>query len=247
MTGSQSCLVAKLSYYIDLTDQDAKLLTMLEKTENAHERGKIYAGGERVDNLYVVKAGWLFGATIMPDNRRQIVKVYHSGDIVGFPDIAFEHATIDIFAAEDVVLCPFPKTALEEIFRQSPRLTALMFTLALRDQVILLDHVRALGRMSAVEKMCYFLLDLLARLRITNRHIGNTIRMPLTQTEIGDALGLTNVYVSKTLARMEADNLIKRASSTIRMVDEARMADICDFVDRYKDLDTSWLPQDEQH
>ena len=240
---NNSCLVDKLSFYADLKESDHDLIRSFEQEERVVRPGPVYRGGDPVDYMYVVKQGWFFASTPVPDGRRQIVKVYHPGDIVGFPDIAFHHATIDLNAAEEAVLCPFPKNHLDSVFSQSPRLTALLFTLALRDQVILIDYIRALGRLSAIEKVAFFLLDTMARLRITNRLMTKTFRLPLRRSEIGDILGLTNVYVSKTFNRMERDGLIERATSTIRILDEARLVQQCDFVDRYKDLDTSWFPK----
>lgn len=243
MSSQRSCLVDKLSYYVRLGDGDLGLVRSLEKAEESYASGvDIYRGGDATKRLWVVKSGWLFSATDLPDGRRQIVRIHHPGDVIGFPDIAFENATTNLTAAEPVTLCPFPKKDLDVIFQQSPLLTALLFTLALRDQVVLIDHIRALGRMSAEEKVAFFLLDLAARLRIVNPGMSDTFRLPLNQSEIGDALGLTNVYVSRTFGMLERRGLVARSNGFVRLIDEAALAESCDFIDRYAGMDTSWFP-----
>ena len=119
-----------------------------------------------------------------------------------------------------------------------------MLTIALRDQVILIDTLKATGRMSARERVAYFLLDMLARLRVLRGAGLSTIDMPLSQTEIGDVVGLTNVYVSKTLGRLEEAGRIRREGSTVAIVEEDELAAMVDFRDRYATLDTSWFPHD---
>lgn len=242
-----SCLVAKLSYYTDLSEEDEGYLAMLEKDEQKFSASSVvYASEVRGQNLYVVKSGWLFSYIMLTDGRRQILKVYHPGDVIGFPDIAFDRTTSDLQAAGEVCLCPFPKKELDVIFSKSPRLTALLFSLSARDQVILLDLLRALGRMSAIERLAYFLLDTQAKLRVTCHDLTDTFRLPLTQTEIGDLLGLTNVYVSKSLGRLEEDGLIERKQNAVRILKEAELRRQVDFFDRYNTLDTSWFPQPGQ-
>jgi len=238
-----SCLVAKLSHYSHLSRSDRALLARLEENEEEHERGSEFLRhGDPVDHLYVVKAGWLYSYHDLPDGRRQITRIHHPGDVIGQADLPFRNVTGTTRACIDVCICPFPKTALDEVFATSPRLAALFYALSARDQVIYLDMLRAMGRMNARERMAHFLLDLLARLRVTNSMLTDTFRLPLTQSEIGDALGLTSVYVSKTLTAMEQIGDIKRVGVMIRIVEEARLAEACDFEDRYREMNTSWFP-----
>ena len=245
MTHRSSCLVRKLSHYVTISDIDQGRLERLEKSERVYSTGdEVFQGGDENKELYVVKYGWAFSYTDLPDGRRQIVKIHHPGDVIGFPDVALKHSTTTLRAIEEVCLCPFPKSALDEILRKSPRLSALLLSIALRDQVIFIDVLRAMGRMSAKERVSYMLLDLIARLRITNRDMTDTMRLPMTQGQIADYLGLTNVYISKTFLRMEQEGLIRRADDRLQILREDDLVELTDFHDRYDDMDTSWFPQD---
>ncbi len=245
MTASErSCLVQKLSHYVLLNDIDKGHLARLEREERSYPAHyDVRRVDDPVDELFVIKSGWIHSSVDMPDGRRQIVKLHHPGDIVGLHDIAFRHATTALRAVEPVCLCPFPKSELDEIFTEAPRLAALILMLSLRDNATFMDLVRAMGRMSARERMAYMLLELHARLAITDRAATDTIRMPLTQSEIGDLLGLTNVYVSRTLTSLEADGYIRRSTGHVRLLRPADMARMCDFQDRHTTLDTHWFPR----
>ena len=244
MSENESCLVSKLSNYIDLDQTDFDFLTTLEEEEEDFPpRHVVRAAGEESDYLYVVKSGWLFSDIELVDGRRQVVQVYNAGDIIGMPDIALHRSALNLHSITDVVLCPFPKQHLDKIITGSKRLSALLFTLSLRDQVIFTDKLRTLGRMNARERIAWFLLDIVHRLRITNRTMTDTFRLPMNQTEIGDAMGLTSVTVSKTMMQLQLDKLIDRRGGKIILCDENALREMCDYIDRYRDMDTSWFPE----
>ena len=239
----ESCLAENLSHYVDLGREDRRRLANLERSERHYDRAlDIHASGEQREHLFAVKKGWLYSYVDFADGRRQIVKVHTPGDLIGLPDLAYSHATTSLRTCGEAILCPFPKRDLTEIFEQSPRLAALLTTIAVRDQVILIDTLRAMGRMSARERIAYFLLDMLARLRVLAGPELTGFALPLSQTEIGDVIGLTNVYVSKTLGRLEEAGRIRRSAGHVEILEEAELRQLADFTDRYATLETSWFP-----
>ena len=242
---SESCLVRKLSHYTELGPNDRELLRRLEEDEVLHQKGaEIFREGERETRLFVVSDGWLTGSMTLPDGRRVVTRIYHPGDIIGFPDISLKESTTTLRSVESGSLCPFPRSRLDVIFRESPRLTALLFSLALREQVMFMDLLRANSRMSARERMAYLICDLRARMRITRTGPGAELRLPLSQSDIADHLGLTNVYVSRTLAALVSEGLVSRSESGLVILDEPRLIEMADYVDRHDRLDTSWFPAD---
>lgn len=241
---SNSCLVEKLSHYTALSEADTSYIAALEGEERHYARDtEILAQGDPNEHLFAVKKGWLYIYTDLPDGRRQIMRVLVPGDIVGFPDLAFTTCTTNLRAAEDTILCPFPKRKLDVILKTSPRMSALLLALANRELACMVDMMRVLGRMSAEERLSFFLLDIRARLQVTNKAMTDTFRMPLNQQEIGDALGLTHTYVSKSIRRMEDSGLIERQAGTVRLLKPDLMAERIGFEDRYSTLDTSWFPE----
>ena len=240
----ESCFVAKLSYYLDLNEEEEELLAALERTEMSYKRGKdVRRAGDQNDKFYTIKEGWAYSYTDLIDGRRQIVQVHIPGDLVGLPDLAFDTTTTTLHSATELVLCPMPKATLDDIFVKSPRLTALLFTMSNRDQVIFTELLRAIARMDARERMAHFLLQLASRLRVTNPEMRNAFRLPLSQRELGDALGLTNVYISKTIGRLEMEGLIARSNGKITLLEEEELSELCDFVNRFEDMDTDWFPR----
>ncbi len=160
-----SCLVAKLGRYAALADADAQMLAALEKDEREYRKDEIVVQcGTMVKELFVVKSGWLVSFSLLDDGRRQLLRLFYPGDIVDLSEIALVRARHDIKCLTPAVLCPFPKSGLEPLFTHSPRLTALLFSMTVRENSTLLDRIRAVGRFSAYERVCYMLLEIGMRL-----------------------------------------------------------------------------------
>lgn len=239
---TESCLFTKLSAYTTLSDSDKALLRVLEAEEREYRRDAIVRRiGQPVEEMFVVKSGWLTSFSILEDGRRQLLRLFYPGDIVDLSQVALDRAQHDIKCLTAAVLCPFPKSGLDDVFTRSPRLTALLFSLTVKENSQLMDRIRAIGRFSAYERLCYLFLEISERLRITVSDVDQGFRLPLTQSDVADLLGLTNVYVSKTISRIEKDGLIRRQGNRIAILDEAQMRANCEF-NHSPTVDTSWFP-----
>lgn len=240
----KSCLIEKIGYHVPLAPQDEGLLARLEEAqETFRARATVRDIGAPVERLYVVRGGWFFSYTMLPDGGRQILHLHYPGDIVGIPDIAFSRTSAALAAATDGVLCPFPKSALDEIFVRSPRLSALLFSIGMVEHAVLADRLRIVSRQGATARVAHFLLEVVSRLRVTRRDLGTAYDLPLSQSMIGDAVGLTNVHVSRGLGRLAASGAIARHGHRIDLLDEAGLRRSVDFEDRHFRIDTSWFPK----
>jgi CRP-like cAMP-binding protein len=238
-----SCLVERLRYYIEISDENEQLLRELEKNEVSYKsRVKLHLQEQR-SNLYILKSGWLYRYVDLPDDRRQVLRVHYPGDIVGLTDVAMEETLGDTLTATDVVLCPFPKKSLDTIFIESPRLTALIFSLGMLEEAILLDRITMIGRSSAINRVANYMLEIHSRQRThTNNATFNIFDMPLTQEVIADALGLTNVTVSNAFTQLEQEGKIIRDRKKMTILEPDKLKKELDFKDRYFRIDTSWFP-----
>ncbi|MCB1634668.1 MAG: Crp/Fnr family transcriptional regulator [Xanthomonadales bacterium] len=241
---SGSCLVEKIGHHVQLSALDEALLARLEESEERHRKHRLVRDqGTLAQRLYVVRSGWFYSYTLRADGGRQILHIHYPGDIVGIPDVAFERVSTALCAATDGVLCPFPKSALDDIFVRSPRLSALLFSIGMVEHAVLADRIRIMGRSRAHHRVAHFLLEVLSRLRVTRRDVGPHFELPLSQSMIGDATGLSNVYVSRALKRLQQESRIERDKRSIRLVDEAALRREVDFTDRHFRIDTSWFPR----
>jgi hypothetical protein len=66
---------------------------------------------------------------------------------------------------------------------------------------------------------------------------GSGFRLPLTQTIIGDTLGLTAIHVNRILKRFKEQGMVARDGQWIELLDRERLIELCDFDPAYLRLD----------
>ncbi len=239
---SGSCIVGQFSHYAALSDDEIKLLESLEKNERRISAKSVIRDiGKPTNNFFTLKSGWAIAEQNLPDGQRQIIDVFLPGQILGLREIAYQSGLCTYSTLTDAVLCPFPKTDITKLFEQSKRLTDLFFLILAREQATLTERVINLGRRSATEKIAHFLLELQVRLKITNQELQNSFRLPMTQRAIGDTLGMTSVHVSRSMAYLKAERLVRKRGGVIELLDDAALREMAGFNLAYLQMDVSWL------
>jgi CRP-like cAMP-binding protein len=142
----------------------------------------------------------------------------------------------------DGVVCPFPRKGLAPLITDYPRLAALLIAVGSLDQIALRYHAASLGAMDATMKMKFFLLHLRSRLAVANVGLGNRFRVPFSQVEIGQAVGLTSIYVNKLLRSFIAKGEIEIERPYFRLLQREEWEADVEFTDAFREMDTSWFP-----
>lgn len=239
-----SCLAERLAHYVSLTAQEESALASLEEQERSFRRGTtVRREHDNARELFIVQKGWLHSCVLLGNGSRQIMRLHFPGDILGLSSLAFGRSSDSIIAVTDVTLCPFDKDKLSLLFAQHPRLAGLIFTLSIAERVSLADRLASIGRTSARARVASLLCEIFARLRIMEGAKVTDVQIPLTQEEIGDATGLTAVHVNRMMRGLVDDGVIGRSGNHVSLVDEARLAAEANFIDRFAEIDTGWLPK----
>ncbi|WP_419809161.1 Crp/Fnr family transcriptional regulator [Sphingomonas sp.] len=242
----QSALVSRLEQYLPLTTDERDALDWAERRELRFSAGQLLMEQDRPNEmLYIVQQGWTHSARRLVTGSRQILSFHYAGDLVGTSSIAWSLATNTVTAVSDVIVSELSKPQLGRIFKAQPRLAGALYAIAAAEYVAIGDRLTSIGRMGAEERLALLLLDIIARLRVTAGGVVDSFDLPLTQQDIGDAVGLTKVHVSRTLGDMERRGLIERNGRRIRLKAEREMIALTGFIDRYGVIETNWVPAPE--
>ncbi|WP_341209336.1 Crp/Fnr family transcriptional regulator [uncultured Sphingomonas sp.] len=240
---TDSPLEARLAYHLDLTFAEREALRWLERRERSFAPGEIVVReGEATDRLFVVASGWLHGSVMLPDGQRQILRFYFVGDVTATLSIAWARSAATLQAVSNVTLFEMPKEVFGRLFRQQPRLGALMYAVSVSEQVAMADRLTSVGRTDGVTRIATLLLDIRSRLRVIDGVDGASFALPLTQRDLGDAVGLTKTHVNRSLKVLEETGLVVRDGRMIRITDVERLSAMVGFNDRHGEIATDWLP-----
>lgn len=240
---TDSCFVARLRHYLPLTPVEVNALAVLEESPERVRAGEaLFEEGRPSEMLALVKTGWMLSSVFLNDGSRQILRVHLDGDLLNPASIAWSDSVFTVTAALDSVVCRFPRSALTTIFEEHPRLAALFFAIAMVETVDLSDRLKAVGRTNGKARLAQFFLSTLARQNVTGTEGDATLTLPMTQSDLADAVGLTNIHVNRLLRELDDAHLIERTRGSITIQRPAELGVLAQWTDRFGTLDTSWFP-----
>lgn len=183
----------------------------------------LYEQGDHSDFVYLLIDGWAFRYRTLNDGRRQIVDFALPGALLGFgPGRLVSHG---VEARTVCDLCVIPRARFDELLLRVPALAFRLIQTLAQNEAIALERLMTIGRLSARERIAHLLVELVARarqagLRVTERSFtSGGFTLPLTQTHIADATGLTSVHVCRTLAELRKDGVVLLRTGKLQILD----------------------------
>ena len=104
---------------------------------------------------------------------------------------------------------------------------------------MLRERIVALGRRSARGRVAYLLCELVWRQRAIGIAEDHAVRMPFTQTDLADLLGLTPVHTNRVLQGFRRDELITLDRRRLTLLDLERLHAISGLTPDYLKLNTT--------
>jgi CRP-like cAMP-binding protein len=199
----------KLSPSLPLVAREASVLFDLTSASRAVRPGQeIVSEGKRCNSIFLITDGIAIRYRILRDGQRHILNVVLPGDFAGAVSCRFESALYSIKTLTQATMSSIPLANLIRLFDSHPRLAIKLFWAFSCESTMLAEHLIALGRRSALERVAHFLLELLTRLQDLGLADQHSFRLPLTQEMISDALGLSIPYVNRVLQQLRQDGLV---------------------------------------
>jgi CRP-like cAMP-binding protein len=166
----------------------------------------LYHEGDVVNEVYNLTGGWVLLYHLLEDGRRQILEILLPGAFFGLqPDSnqPMSHSAVCATAAE---FCVFRRRDIMNLFLEHADLAVRTIAMCARERIAIHDHLTSLGRRTARERIVHLLIEIDHRLREIEP--GAPAIVPLTQAQIGDVTGLSEVHVNRILQDLRAEGVV---------------------------------------
>jgi len=230
-------LIRALNLLVELKPGDLAALRALPLRLATCQRDEdIIRQGDRPTQCCLLLRGFLCRYKSLSAGQRQILSFHLPGDV---PDLqglyldVMDHALLSIVASDVAFI---PHEAIHEMLRERPTLTAAFWKHTLVDASIFREWLAGIGRRSALQRMAHVLCEVLFRMRVLGVAEGTRMHLPLTQAELGDALGVSAVHVNRLLQELRGDSLLTVNGRTTVVEDWPRLRALADFDPSYLHL-----------
>ncbi|MGQ4877127.1 helix-turn-helix domain-containing protein [Billgrantia sp. LNSP4103-1] len=222
-SGCLSCYLNALCLPQGLPPEEVALLDDIVHPPVRLEKGELLCSQEApFVALYAVRTGSLKQETAVEGAETLLTAIWLPGDLIGCDAIGLGRYAGSVTALETATLCLLPFDRLEALGHKMPKLRwRLQCCISRTMHEERLNLHQLLGR-TAEARLARFLLavsDCFRRRGYSPRHF----RLPLSRSDIGSYLGLTQETVGRTLAAYQAQRLLRVSGREYQLIDIGRL------------------------
>jgi CRP-like cAMP-binding protein len=234
---SMTMLIRKLESIATLSDEEhAAILGLPTRSRTLGPGQDIFRDGDRPSQCCLILEGWACRYKLLDEGRRQIFSFHIPGDI---PDLQSLHLhTMDhsLGTLTEATMAFIPHENVRTLIQRFPRLGGVLWRDTLIDAAIFREWMVGMGRKSAYGRIAHLFCEMYLKLEAMGLAAEHRYPLPITQVELGDALGLSNVHVNRVLQEMRAKGLITLRSSTLIVHDWNELTRSSEFDPTYLHL-----------
>ena len=230
-------LIRKLSHFAPLSAGDCKVLDDLASyQEHCSADVDIIAEGMAPRSVFLILEGMAVRYRGLPDGGRQIMTFLIPGDLCDMHVFLAKAMDHSIGTITPVRIAAISREQMMDVFMLHPRISAALWWSSMQEEAMLRERIVSLGRRDARGRIAYLLCELLWRHVAVGLSSHGAFPLPLTQTELGDTLGLTPVHVNRILKEFRSRNLIAMDRKKIELIDVPGLQGIAEFTEDYLQL-----------
>jgi CRP-like cAMP-binding protein len=178
--------------------------------------------------IYRLVSGWASRSRMLPDARDQCILVFLPGDLFAVKSMYVQRHMDDVVVLADSVLERIDYKSLLAAANADADIAMRCSWQILEEERRLHSWVTGLGVGSAEERLALLLTDFHGRLALSGVIARDALsfRMPLTQVQLGQCVGITAVHVNRVLKTFREDGIVTVRDGEVRITDLERLAKI---------------------
>lgn len=227
-------LIRKLESIATLSHEERAALQRLPmQIRDMRPDQDIVREGDRPSQCCLILEGFAASYKLRPNGKRQTMAFYIAGDIPDLQSLHIEVMDMNLSAMAPSKVAFIQHSHVRDLCHSYPRLGDVFWRETLIDASVFREWMLCIGRRSATQHMAHVFCELLLRLKAIGLVEDNSFAFPITQGELGDALGLSFVHVNRVLQGLREKNLIAWERSTVTILDPEGLAALGEFDPRY--------------
>jgi CRP-like cAMP-binding protein len=229
-----NAFIDKISGHAPISSDDVRLLNAACQNQRVFPaRTDLIREGDTPGPEFVILEGWACRYKLLAEGTRQITAFLMPGDsceLHASVSDCMEHSIATLTKARIALV---PRGTLQTLLETRP---AIMRAYQW-NQLVIEDTLRAwivsMGRRNSVQRVAHLMCELYVRAHNVGLTQGDRFELPLTQTVIGDALGLTPIHVNRVLRQLRISGVMALDRGALVITDIGNLATVAGFDDTY--------------
>jgi CRP-like cAMP-binding protein len=211
--------------------EQAGILSLPGRVAKVPACHEIILPGEHTDHSCMIVSGLGGRFDMMADGRRQIVAFYIPGDMCDLHSVPVPTSGWGLEALSGATLLFIPHSALRKV-ASDPVIAMAFWRDTVVDGSILAKWAANLGRKQAIAHLAHLFCEMGMRIEQVGLGSRKAFDLPVTQSQLADAVGLTTVHLNRSLKSLRDEGLAFNRGR-VRIEDWNRLADLAEFDPAY--------------
>lgn len=230
-------LLQKLDHLLPLTAEEQVALDGAFSRELEYGADEdLVLEGDRPTECHLLLEGMTARYQLMPDGKRQIFSFHVPGDIYDAQSFLLDRMDHNVGTITTCKVAVISHATMRKLTEKYPRIARAIWKETLIDGAIFRQWMANIGRRSAYQRIAHLMCEMYVKFDTVGRARDGCIAWPITQTEMGDALGLSLVHVNRTLMELRGEGLITLKNASLTIHDWERMEQAGQFDPAYLHL-----------
>jgi CRP-like cAMP-binding protein len=172
----------------------------------------------------------------LPNGNRQYLSFHIPGDMPDAQTLFIEVLDHGVCAIDDVRIALIPHSAIIALFKKRPEVGVAIWRETLIDAAIFREAITNNSSRPPLTRIAHFACEQYYRARAGGHARLGRCSLPLTQTQIGEALGMSLISVNRALQRLRRTRAMDLKDGVLHVHDWKRLSALGEFSPNYLHL-----------
>jgi CRP-like cAMP-binding protein len=202
-------LIRKLESLTTLSDAERAAIASLPfRVQELPARHDIIRDGDTASQCCVVLDGWACRYKLLDGGKRQIFSFHIPGDIPDLPSLHIPLMDHSLATMKAATVAFIPHAAMHDLTAGFPGIGAKLWRDTLVDAGVFREWLISMGRRSSFGHMAHLFCELYLKQAAVGLADDHRCFLPITQSDLADALGLSSVHVNRVLQELRGKGMI---------------------------------------
>ena len=223
-------------------EEQAVLLASVSMTRRCKAGAVIASQEEVVPHLVALLSGLAARFKLGPDGARQILAFCIPGDLCTVQVGVSERMDHGVMAISPCTFALVPRASVVALVEERPKLAMAFWRDTVADAAVEREWLFNLGRRNAYERIAHVLCEVHVRMESAGLATAASFDFPVTQSDLGDAMGISVVHVNRSIKALKQAGLIGIHRGRVGVLNRDGLTGIAGFDASYLGIETSEKP-----
>jgi CRP-like cAMP-binding protein len=213
-----------------LTDEEVSALLQLRgEIKNVAAHADLVRLAQVVDHSCLVVTGLVGRFGQNSDGMRQITCLHIPGDVADLHSVVSPKSGWGLTALTKTTILRLSHADLRRIAARHHGIAEAFWRDSVADGSMFSQWVVNVGRRNALSRVAHLFCGMAIRCEKAGQGDRQAFPLPITQADLADATGLTNVHVNRTLKELRTQSAVELRTGTVTIPDWQKLVALGDF------------------